>query len=289
MSMAETANRKSHASFGRRRTYAYVIAGLVVCALTSFYFSRKPDYKKLLEAAGNGDERSLNYAIDHGADPQVFNQLSGTIPELPLHLAAREGRTNIVRALLSHGIEVDLKLKGGITPLMESASARKTETAAFLIEHGANVNATADEHGMTPLLSALSNGDTEMVKLLLRSGANPNTSEREGTITVTPLLLAVQRGDTRTVQALLEGGADPNRDFGALEITPLDSASQDGRLEIVQLLLSRDAKPRGLDVQWAAEKGHCDVAVAILRNVGNKHGWAQARSWQRHDCPKFTL
>jgi ankyrin repeat protein len=101
--------------------------------------------------------------------------------------------------------------------------------------------------------------------------------------------VAVGHGDTATVKALLNSGADPNLNFGVLEISPLDSASQDGRLEIVQLLLAHNARPRGLDVQWAAENKHYDVAVAILHYVGQKYGSSEARSWQQHQCPKCKL
>ena len=137
-------------------------------------------------------------------------------------------------------------------------------------------------------MKAAINGKAETVKLLLQKGANPNAIAQQGMIKLTPLMMAVQSGDANTVEALLKGGADPNAEFG-VAISALDSAAQDGRLEIVNVLLSHDAKPRGLDVEWAAEKGHSDVAVAILRYIGGKYGRSEARSWQKSYCPACKL
>jgi ankyrin repeat protein len=159
---------------GRSRhwlVYFLVAAILAMCGLW-YYFRllRQPDYKALIEAASRGDEASLDSAIKHGADPSVFNELNGRAEDSPLHLAAQQGHTNIVRILLSQGMMVDLRLKTGVTPLMLTAIEGKTETASFLIDHGADVNAVAEQETITPLLAAANMGKAEMVTFLIQQG-----------------------------------------------------------------------------------------------------------------------
>ena len=67
----------------------------------------------------------------------------------------------------------------GVTPLMEAASYGCTEMVRLLLAHGADVNVRAGEGAgyQTALKSAASNRHTEVVKLLLDNGADVDVTD----------------------------------------------------------------------------------------------------------------
>ncbi len=81
----------------------------------------------------------------------------------------------------------------------------RTDTAALLIKHGADVN-SRDKEGATPLHSSIFTGNIEIVKLLLNHGAKINARDNKG---LTPLTLASKRGERakRVVEILKLRGA----------------------------------------------------------------------------------
>ncbi len=92
----------------------------------------------------------------------------------------------------------------------------------FLLEHGADANAAAEDTGETPLHNALAKSDREVydrvVQVLLVHGANPNAATRPGVETgafmrdcrtkgETPLHRAAAFGGVETIRMLKEAGA----------------------------------------------------------------------------------
>jgi uncharacterized protein len=79
------------------------------------------------------------------------------------------------------------------------------ETALLLIEHGADVNAFADnELGVHPLNSAAAAGRLEVAAILLKHGADPNATTRGG---FTPLDAARENGHEKLAELLRSHGA----------------------------------------------------------------------------------
>jgi ankyrin repeat protein len=79
------------------------------------------------------------------------------------------------------------------------------ETARLLLEHGADVNAFADnEIGVHPLNSAAAAGRRDVVAILLEHGADPNAQTRRG---FTPLDAARENGDEGLAELLRSHGA----------------------------------------------------------------------------------
>jgi len=175
----------------------------------------------------------------------------------PLLYAAREGHTPIVTLLLAARAAIDQGESNGVHPLLMAIMNDHPDTARYLIEHGANVNAD-DWYGRTPLWAAVDArnveldgeinaqkadrpGELEIIKLLLAKGANPNARVREyaptrmwlmqgGSLSwvdftgQTPFLRAALSGDVTTMRLLLEYKADPNiQTFGGT--TPLMAAA----------------------------------------------------------------
>ncbi|TMM05798.1 MAG: hypothetical protein E6G02_06615 [Actinobacteria bacterium] len=79
------------------------------------------------------------------------------------------------------------------------------DTAQLLLEHGAVVNAFADnEIGVHPLNSAAAAGRREVAAILLEHGADPNAPTRRG---FTPLDAARENDDEKLAELLRSHGA----------------------------------------------------------------------------------
>ncbi len=105
------------------------------------------------------------------ADPQQ-------ILDEALVWACKSGRMEVLPRLVRAGARLDADPYRG-TPLIWAAVCNRLETAAWLIDHGANVNCKATfgglthGQGVTALHMASQNGHLEMVQLLLERGADP--------------------------------------------------------------------------------------------------------------------
>ena len=124
----------------------------------------------------------------------------------PLHWAAMNGHTEIARALLELGADVNAD-NFGAKPLHWAAMNGHTEIARALIElGGADVN--ADNFGSTPLHEAARYGHTETVRALINAKADKDAKDNYG---YTPLHLAERFDHTETAQALINAGAKSRR------------------------------------------------------------------------------
>jgi len=134
---------------------------------------------------------------------------------------------------------------GAPTPLFRAVLVRRTDLLRALLEHGANIEAL-DGQGQTPLVAAVqsggynNNGDgegaKEIVSLLLDKGANPAVRFQNGDL----LSIAIERGQTDLVKTLLASkkvSLSTSRGFS------LSSAVQRGSVEMVRVLLDAGASP----------------------------------------------
>jgi len=114
----------------------------------------------------------------------------------PLLYAARDGRLDLVRALLSAGADIERADANGITPLLMAISNNHMNVARFLVESGAAIN-VMDWYGRTPLWAAVEarNMDVnnaepfengverapvlDLIRVLLDRGADPNTRTKK--------------------------------------------------------------------------------------------------------------
>ena len=151
-------------------------------------------------------ENIVNAMIAEGANVNVQDQ-SGWAP---LHLAARNGKTEAVNALLAAGAEINARDNGGQTPLHWAADDGTAEAVNALIAAGAEINAR-DRKGKTPLHQAALRARAEAVKALLAAGADIHARAERAGGNFTPLDYAERSlswGRTETVNALVAAGAD---------------------------------------------------------------------------------
>ena len=135
----------------------------------------------------------------------------------------------------------------GWTPLHAAAFAGNTEVAALLLEHGAEVNARADnKFKNSPLQVGLLTAQLEMTRLLIAKGADVNQKQALG---FTPLQEPSLAGNERLIEVLLAAGAD------------LNARADDGRTALDEAI-----------------RGKHDGAVKLLRGKGAVIGLPDAGS-----------
>lgn len=155
-------------------------------------FERPPDEtggaRGYLSAVKPGDDTfSLHEEVLTGSVRDVKESLAQELPLdtmldgcTALHLAAGDGRLQVVKLLLRAGAEVDIAcLGGGETALCVAVQVGQFATVRRLLEAGAEPNIT-DSVGNTPLHMACFNGRTDIVNFLLRHGADPSRKNKQG-------------------------------------------------------------------------------------------------------------
>jgi ankyrin repeat protein len=126
--------------------------------------------------------------------------------KLDVFEAASLGRSGRVRELLEADAGLATARSGDdFTALHYAAFFGDAESVRLLVEHGADVNAFADnELGVHPLNSAVAARNVEAARILLQHGADPNGRTRSGH---TPLDVAGANGDEPLAELLRAHGA----------------------------------------------------------------------------------
>ena len=232
----------------------------------------------------------VNLLLDNDADVFVSNNLS----ETPLHAASRSGNKEIIGKLVQYGAELDAtdnELDAtdneGRTPLIRLLENRRTDTAMFLIEQGADTEiadntghkaidyatahglrevverlstgSTADTHGNTPLHQAAFNGQSEIVRSLLSTF--PDMTDATNDDGETPLIIACMKGNLAVAKLLLDAGADANRSQ-LNGNSPLHFAAWSGNKFIGNDLIAAHA-------QADAQNGNGETPLILAAREGN--------------------
>lgn len=128
------------------------------------------------------------------------------LQQLALDLA-RRGETAPLREMVGHGLPVNLADHKGNSLLMLAAYHGHAETAAMLLENGADPDRRNDR-GQTPLGGVAFKGYGDVADLLLRHGADIDADNGGG---MTPLMFAAMFGRTEIVARLRAHGASLER------------------------------------------------------------------------------
>lgn len=199
--------------------------------------------------------------IQRGAQPMavqrvVKDALSDPDDLTPLHLAAENNLPRVVRALLEHGADVNVRSGLGCTALHSAAAFGAIEVVQELLRWNADVVAL-DRQRRTPLFNAfcikhlIRERQLEVASLLIASGA-PVHVRMAGERTV--LHEAVSRDHLPSVGLLLRHGADPH----AADVhgkTPLHTAASHGQEACMWALLKSGASVDPVDMEGQTPLG----------------------------------
>jgi ankyrin repeat protein len=168
------------------------------------------------------------------------------------------GRVKVIAALLAHGADPNVRMKGGVTPLMLTQDGASVDA---LVAAGADLNAV-DDRGNGVLYTGWGSAIPSRLEALTRYGLKLDP-EKAGELLSNAI--ALQR-DLGAVKQLLAMGADPNASTvweGRLTGTALSDAISTGEFAIADVLRAAGANDVGA-LSEAAAKGDTAKMTALL-------------------------
>ena len=213
--------------------------------------------KSIFAASGIGNIEAVKQHLASGVDVNTKDSQSGT----PLHYASDQ--IKVAEFLLEKDARVNSVDYRGRTPLDYAMSARDSETADLLRQHGGKTGKELKdlERVKESIQAAARIGHIEAVKQHLAAGANVNAKTKSGW---TPLHLAASEGHREIVELLIEKGADVNaKDLR--DETPLDKAIGFQNTNITDLLRKHGGRSSAeLSIVVAAELGNTEAVKQHL-------------------------
>jgi ankyrin repeat protein len=195
-------------------------------------------------------------------DREAAQRLAAAHPELlrshkAMFEAAKLDRPDVMALLLDLGVPLEIEDRSKARALHHAAAANALRAAAFLIEHGAEIDPREASYGGTPIGWASHGDHAAMIDLLSRYSRN--------------IWTLCWRGYVERVAEILRDEPALAREVGREGITPLwwlpdDEATA---LRIVELLLAAGADPAARShngktaVDWARRRGMTEVAARL--------------------------
>jgi ankyrin repeat protein len=159
-------------------------------------------------------------------------------PQRTLVDLVREGkRENVLAAITSPDVDVNVKAADGSTSLMWAAYNDDLELVRALLKAGARANVTSN-FGATALSETIKLGNLSLFRVLLDAGADiesPNLDNQ------TALMLAINTNQQEMAKLLIERGANVKAIEKFRDQTVLMWAAASNQPDIVDLLLAKGA------------------------------------------------
>ena len=242
-----------HALCNREDAYDYTLDSNDVCEFTNMIYRcvcLLLERGALINVYDNNRHTPLYYAVKsglykvteellkHGADANARTNLGDT----PMCVACKDtsykylrqskrladDSVEMLQLLFTHGAEINVKGTGCI-PLLEACRWKRPPYVQFLLEHGAEVDATPYNHE-TALMTACATGCFCTVVLLLEYGADVNAISSGRTSLMYScqgfVIRAWHSPDLSCIKALLRHGAD------------IDCRDSDGRTALLSLVMA---------------------------------------------------
>ncbi len=160
--------------------------------------------KRLMREVDRRNLAGVLEAIESGADVNYLKGSDNSREISPLMQAAYDGSLGIVKALIEHGADVNLRNNKNETALHEAISGdNNLLTVKTLIEYGAKVNAIANS--TTPLIKAADSYRQLDKVMLLLSVPGINIDEKNE-LGETALGVAISKRDGEVVNILSKAG-----------------------------------------------------------------------------------
>lgn len=152
------------------------------------------------DAARRGDVAALDRLLASGGNIEEREKTG----ETPLISAALAGQSKAVAALLQHKADITVRNNRGLSAINAAAYAGDLESVKLLIAAGAQVDDANNHFKVTPLILAAEADAADVIGYLLDKGANIEATERHG---YTALSRAGFKWKWQAVTTLLKAGA----------------------------------------------------------------------------------
>ncbi|WP_223796393.1 ankyrin repeat domain-containing protein [Sphingomonas nostoxanthinifaciens] len=119
--------------------------------------------------------------------------------------AARQGRDDVIPALLRAGVDIEACDARGYTPLVIASYNGQESTTELLLQEGASPDGAVDAQGNSALMGVAFKGHVAIARRLIAAGAQV---DRRNGVGQTALMTAALFGRTDIVELLLAAGAD---------------------------------------------------------------------------------
>ena len=168
--------------------------------------------------------------VAYGANVNTSNNYNASA----LFVAAENGYVEIAELLIQREAWLEQKEQEfGRNPLIQSVIFNHPSMVQLLLRHGANVNATDNNH-QSALMFAAVNGHLQVAELLIQNGADLKQKDEDGN---NSLMLSVMNNKLDMVKLLLEDGTANVNIVNYYGQSPLEiAANQVKNDEIVRLL-----------------------------------------------------
>jgi uncharacterized protein len=133
----------------------------------------------LMTAARTGKLDAVKSLLSYGADINFKESRRG---QTALMWAAAEGNAAVVTELIERGGDMHARTTGGFTPLLFAVREGRIDVVQALLKAGASVNETWQASrgsgvvGMSALVLAVANAHYELAAVMLDAGADPNAA-----------------------------------------------------------------------------------------------------------------
>ncbi|CAD7701665.1 unnamed protein product [Ostreobium quekettii] len=172
--------------------------------------------------------------IQAGADVDARDQQRQLTP---LHVASDRGIYSTMKILLEHGAAVNAVSEAGATPMIEVLGGCKTELVRLLLDHGANIDVKNDRNGVTSLMAAAMKQNHDVMEWCIAAGCNIEAADKDEQ---RAMHHAARHGAIECVDVLLRAGADINalaKGEGVLIF-----AVRGGHYDVARMLMERGAE-----------------------------------------------
>ena len=118
------------------------------------------------------------FFAQYGFDPAQPSALQPDRHFTPLMRAAKEGRLDVIEALLTYGVDIAVTNADGCNALWLACYNGSHAIIDRLIQAGIDIDRQND-NGATCLMYVASNSKSDLVQLLLERGANPRLANHD--------------------------------------------------------------------------------------------------------------
>ncbi|TVU30159.1 hypothetical protein EJB05_21768, partial [Eragrostis curvula] len=184
---------------------------------------------------------AVRFLLLCGANPRFPIMTEERHVSYPIHLASRLGYAQVLKQLMLHGAEINLKTSTGDTPLMVSARAGHSDCFLELIKFGADLGLVNSAGETAITIANLSSFRSSIVDIFMRAlncGARLSSSD----MTVfSPLHFFAGSGRAEPLLKILHQSASDLNKLDGSGLTPVMVAAESGHVDIFRLLVMEGA------------------------------------------------